>query len=595
MEVKWFVEDKNTKKKFNAGETILTIEEAIDYNPHIVLTATDYVADFIPGIKVQVFHGFPANKRKGTDQFAIRNFFDLYCTQGPTSTTTFKKKGQIIKHFEVQETGWPKMDPLFPLADKRYNATPRILVSSTFTRNYSLALNEEVVDELERLSLLGKWHFDVVLHPLLGAETVEKFIRIQNDNLTYHNTTDLIPLFKKADVMLCDTSSALIEFLLQLKPVVTFRNNMPLPSYLNVLDASHIERAIETALSKPPELLEEIKKYAMASHPYTDGRSAARVIDASLCFLAKNKADLKSKPLDLIRKYNIRKKLKYWTLKSYRKPITCPAALHYVRMGTDPNSQKRDLESISALLITFNEIAHIDSVLNNLNFADEIIVVDSYSTDGTVERIRNHPKVRLIQRAFKNFTDQKSFALEQASHDWVLFMDADERIPENLKNEIISTVNSEMPTASAYFFRRIFMFKDKVLHFSGWQTDKNYRLFKKSKVAFTQDRIVHETLVVNGPTETLKHKLIHYSYKDYADYKAKMVKYGQMKAYEELHKNYNPNLYHFLFRTCYKFLNHYILRLGFLDGKKGIIICYLNALGVYARYQELKKLRKAGT
>lgn len=135
------------------------------------------------------------------------------------------------------------------------------------------------------------------------------------------------------------------------------------------------------------------------------------------------------------------------------------------------------------------------------------------------------------------------------------------------------------------------MFKNKRLYFSGWQKDKNFRLFRKSKVRFTQERIVHETLIVNGDIGILNHKLIHYSYKDYEDYKSKMIKYARMKAQEELSKEYTPNLYHFTIRPLYKFLNHYILRLGILDGKKGIIICYLNALGVYARYKELKRLR----
>ncbi len=246
---------------------------------------------------------------------------------------------------------------------------------------------------------------------------------------------------------------------------------------------------------------------------------------------------------------------------------------------------------LSALLITLNEEENIEEVLNNLSFADEIVVVDSYSTDRTVQLVKKHEKAKLIQRAFQNYTDQKSFALEQATYDWVLFLDADERVTDKLKNEILFTINAKTPTAEAYYFYRIFMFKDEVLRFSGWQSDKNYRLFRKSKVHFTQDRIVHETLVVDGKSDSLKHKLIHYSYKEYDEYKGKMIKYGQMKAREELKKNYTPNLYHFVVRPAYKFFNHYILRFGILDGKKGIIICYLNALGVYARYKELKRLR----
>ncbi|ADV47656.1 CDP-glycerol glycerophosphotransferase family protein [Cellulophaga sp. E16_2] len=325
MEVKWFVEDEKTKAYFKNQEDILTIEEAIHYEPHIVLTATDYVADFIPGIKVQVFHGFPANKRKGTDQFIIRNFFDLYCTQGATSTPNFKHKSEKLKHFEVIETGWPKMDALFPLKNKPHNEKPIILVSSTFTKKYSLALNVSLQEELKRLSKIGKWHFDIVLHPLIAEETVAKFKSFQNENLTYHDTTNLIPLFEKSDIMLCDTSSALIEYLLQLKPVVTFRNNMPLASYINVDEVSEIEEAIQYALSQPKDIISEIKKYADESHTFKDGKSSKRVIDATLDFLYKDKSYLKPKPLSLVRKYKIRKKLNYFTWKSYQKPLTIAA------------------------------------------------------------------------------------------------------------------------------------------------------------------------------------------------------------------------------------------------------------------------------
>jgi glycosyltransferase involved in cell wall biosynthesis len=245
---------------------------------------------------------------------------------------------------------------------------------------------------------------------------------------------------------------------------------------------------------------------------------------------------------------------------------------------------------ISALLITFNEEDNIEDVLQNLHFADEIIVVDSYSTDSTVSKIKAHDHVTLIQRAFKNYTNQKKFALEQASHDWILFLDADERITPLLKNEILDITHGAIVPVSAYYFLRTFMFQDEVLRFSGWQSDKNYRLFRKSKVKFTEDRIVHETLLVDGKSATLKHKLIHYSYTDFDSYKHKMVKYGKMKALEEYKKGKKTNWYHFVFRPTYKFLNHYLIRLGILDGKKGVIICYLNALGVWTRYKELRRL-----
>ncbi|WP_282161352.1 glycosyltransferase family 2 protein [Ulvibacterium marinum] len=248
-------------------------------------------------------------------------------------------------------------------------------------------------------------------------------------------------------------------------------------------------------------------------------------------------------------------------------------------------------EKISALIIAYNEIGYIERCINSISFADEIIVVDSYSTDGTYEFLQNHPKVKVIQHPFSNFTLQKSFALKQASYDWILFLDADEVVSSELKSEIIDTVNGDMGHA-AYWFYRKFMFQDSPLHFSGWQTDKNYRLFRKSKARFSDKKIVHETLVVDGTCGILKEKLTHYCYKNYEDYKAKMLKYGRLKAKEDFYRERRFSFLSLIFKPLWKFFNHYFLRLGILDGKNGIIICYLNALSDLERYRELKKLEK---
>lgn len=247
-------------------------------------------------------------------------------------------------------------------------------------------------------------------------------------------------------------------------------------------------------------------------------------------------------------------------------------------------------EKLSAVIITFNEIDYISDCIESILFADEIIVVDSFSTDGTWEYLRSHPRITALQHPFENFTQQKSFALKQASHDWVYFLDADERVTPALQQEIIETINNKN-AADAYWNYRSFMFKNKRLYFSGWQTDKIYRLFKKSKCEFVNDRIVHETLKVNGTEGKLKEKLIHYSYKNYEDYKGKMIRYGELRAVEEFQKGKEWTVFHQYLRPAWKFLNHYVLRLGILDGTKGITISYLNALGVYKRYSELKKLR----
>lgn len=248
-------------------------------------------------------------------------------------------------------------------------------------------------------------------------------------------------------------------------------------------------------------------------------------------------------------------------------------------------------QNLSALVITYNEIGYIEKCIDSILFADEIIVVDSYSTDGTYEYLENLPNVKVIQHPFTNFTTQKSFALEQASNEWVLFVDADEVVTQKLEEEITETINTP-DACEAYWFYRTFMFQNERLKFSGWQTDKNHRLFRKSKVKYTDTKLVHETLDVDGTSCILKEKLTHYCYKDYEDYKAKMLHYGRLKAKEAFYKEKSFNYLLYFVKPIWKFIHQYIIRLGFLDGKKGIIICYLNSLSVFERYRELKRLEK---
>jgi GR25 family glycosyltransferase involved in LPS biosynthesis len=136
------------------------------------------------------------------------------------------------------------------------------------------------------------------------------------------------------------------------------------------------------------------------------------------------------------------------------------------------------------------------------------------------------------------------------------------------------------------------MFKDKVLYYSGWQTDKIYRLFLNGKAEYVTNKLVHEKLSVNGSVGKLKDKLIHYSFTDYESYKQKMIYYGKLKAKKLFLKGIKPDAFHFIIKPTYKFLYSYFFRLGILDGKKGLLICYLNALSIYNRYPELKKLHK---
>ncbi|NND16437.1 MAG: glycosyltransferase [Eudoraea sp.] len=546
------------------------------FEADVIFVPGNEVPYYLRGLKVQVFHGL-AGEKKG--HFRIRHYFDVYLTQGPHFTKRFQELQHKHKDFEVIETGWPKLD-VYAHDRLRYkdekqalleahNASKLLLYAPTFSPRLTSApaLLAEILDLARDKEYLILIKFHDLMDPKWIKAYKEAIAGVRN--VILKEEKNIVKLLLQADLLISDTSSVIYEFLLLDKPVVSFKTIAEKVLWDNSNQYSSLKIMVEENLEQD-KFAEERKYIKDQFHPYDDGKSAKRMVEVAQG-LIQEKGVPEKRDLSLARKLKINR--------LFGHPVENPF--------TGPKKNK-----ISALLITLNEIMHIEEVIENLSFADEILVVDSYSTDGTAEKIKKYPHVKFIQRPFENFTDQKSYTMDKALNDWILFIDADERIPDPLKDEILKCVNAPHQDMVAYFFRRTFMYKNKILRFSGWQSDKNYRLFRKSKVHFRTDRLVHETLTINGPSGILESKLIHYSYRSYEDYKRKMIKYGQMKAREELNKNYSPNLIHFILRPLYKFINHYFLRLGVLDGKKGIIICYLNALGVYARYKELKRLRK---
>lgn len=245
-------------------------------------------------------------------------------------------------------------------------------------------------------------------------------------------------------------------------------------------------------------------------------------------------------------------------------------------------------KKISGLIITYNEEKNIQEVLECFDFCDEIIVVDSFSTDKTVEIALKSQKVTIIQNKFEDFTKQRNIALEAAKNDWILFLDGDERITPLLREEILETVNNPNAKDAYYFYRTFFLGNTKI-NFSGTQNDKNFRLFRKSKANYSESKKVHETLEVNGTVGILKHKLLHYSFDNYDQFKSKMLSYGRLKG-EEL--RLKGKKYSFLAqwsKVIFKFFKTYFLKLGILDGINGLKISYLQSLYVYETYRTLKQ------
>ncbi|MGI2171030.1 CDP-glycerol glycerophosphotransferase family protein [Shewanella sp. MF05960] len=321
-EVRWFLMGDQVADKFlkPTEHRLLTIEDTIQWQPHAVFVPGNVVPSFIPGVKVGVFHGFDSGKVDSlgrSDHFNIRNCFDLYCTQGPDSTLPFEILANKHGTFNVVETGWPTLDPLFENDTDtsvliKNDERPVILFCSTFSPRFTCA--PIVFDKVKQMAQDGRWRWIVQFHPKMNQEIVNKYKLLESDNLSFIETDNVLPLLKEADVMLCDTSSVLIMFLLQGKPVVTFNNKTNWPHLLNVSDVDELEPAIENALSKPPELLEEIQRYCDRIHPNRDGRSSERVLAETDKLIDNGLAGLKRKPLNIIRNLKMRKILGYWKL-----------------------------------------------------------------------------------------------------------------------------------------------------------------------------------------------------------------------------------------------------------------------------------------
>ena len=236
------------------------------------------------------------------------------------------------------------------------------------------------------------------------------------------------------------------------------------------------------------------------------------------------------------------------------------------------------------MAITLNEAEVIEDFIKSLWFADEIIIVDSFSTDQTKALASKHEKVTVLERKFDNFSEQKNYAISQATHDWVVFFDPDEEITKAMADEIKLSLTA--PKAIAYFVKRELYFMGKRIKYSGFQTDWVIRAFNKNHCHYNGN-LVHETLDAKGITAKLKTRLPHHTYKSFDDYTAKLHRYSALQARMLYDKKKKPNLFHFMFRPFYRFWHQYLLRLGILDGKEGFILAYINAFSVFKRYVNL--------
>ena len=244
---------------------------------------------------------------------------------------------------------------------------------------------------------------------------------------------------------------------------------------------------------------------------------------------------------------------------------------------------------ITAIIPTKNEEENIADAIKSVQWADEILVVDSISDDRTVE-IARKMGARVIQRQFDDFSSQKNFAIEQAKHDWIFVLDADERVPEELRDEILQIMHST-DKHTAYWIKRINFVGKHRIRFSGWQNDKCIRLFHRDFARYN-GHYVHEEIKNNGKTGFLKNPMFHYTYKSFEQFENKLDFYARLRAREWFEQGRKYRAWRQFIKSVYRFFKHYILHLGFLDGRLGWRLARHYSKATWKRYGYLKAMEK---
>lgn len=245
------------------------------------------------------------------------------------------------------------------------------------------------------------------------------------------------------------------------------------------------------------------------------------------------------------------------------------------------------MSKISVVIITLNEERNIERCLNSVkDIADEIIVVDSFSTDGT-EDICKSFGVKFFQNKFEGYTEQKQFAAKLAKNDYILSLDADEALSEELLHSI-QNVNWKY---DAYSFNRLNYYCGKWIHHSSWYPDKKIRLYNKTKGDWNGAKVHELVKLHDGSTcSHLKGDLLHYTYYTIEEHVQQINKYSSIGATALFEKKKKTSSFKIFFNPTWRFIRNYFIKLGFLDGWYGFILCFNISYEVFLKYVKLKHL-----
>ena len=244
--------------------------------------------------------------------------------------------------------------------------------------------------------------------------------------------------------------------------------------------------------------------------------------------------------------------------------------------------------SLSVAIVVLNEEERLRACLESVVWADELVVIDAGSSDKTLAIAREFTD-RVLFRAWDGYGAQKNFALDQCRGDWVLSLDADERVSDTLREEIQATLRSGPGQAGFYVPRRN-LFQGRWVRRGGLYPDWQLRLFRRGRGAFVE-RAVHESVRVDGPTGRLAEPLIHESYRSIGDAVARLNRYSDLAATELAAAGRGGSLADLLLRPTWRFLSMYVLRAGFLDGWRGLVLAGLHAHYVFLRAAKVRERR----
>jgi len=242
---------------------------------------------------------------------------------------------------------------------------------------------------------------------------------------------------------------------------------------------------------------------------------------------------------------------------------------------------------LSVIVITKNEATHIAQCLESVKWADEIIVLDSGSSDETVEICKNFTP-HVFETDWQGFGIQKQRALNKATGDWVLSVDADEIITPELRAEIEHAISRNQH--DAFLLPRLSSYCGKFIKHGGWYPDYILRLFRRELGNFTDD-VIHERIIVEGKIGKLNSPILHDSYTDFSEVLEKVNSYSSLNAQKLFERGVKSSLLKAICRSLWKFIQTYFIKAAFLDGKHGLMLAISSAEGVYYKYLKLLELQ----